>query len=136
MATEGGNEGSARGIPAIGSLLGIQRSLGAPLEDLRTIAEGMRLLPRLAESLEAIDARVESLDSEVRRMRVAVEQLNGQVGGMQAGIDALLAGVDRLADPLGEIGRTLHPLQRSRSRIGRISRRSADEELAEPEAEA
>jgi methyl-accepting chemotaxis protein len=116
-----------RGLPSIGSLLGIQRTLSAALEDLSSIASGMRLLPELAKSLASIDDRVESLDAEVRQMRAAVERLNGQVGELQGG-------VDRLSAPLGEIGNTLHPLRRSASRIGRLTRRTPGEPEREPEA--
>ena len=99
-----------RGLPSIGSLLGIQRTLSAALEDLSSIASGMRLLPELAKSLASIDDRVASLDAEVRQMRAAVERLNGQVGELQG---------------------TLHPLRRSRTRLGRMGRRAPDEPDAE-----
>jgi hypothetical protein len=124
LATEGASEGATRGLPSIGSLLGIQRTLGASLEDLRSIAAGMRLLPELAKSLASIDERVGSLDAEVRQMRAAVERLNGQVGELQGGVDGL-------SEPLGEIGATLHPLRRSRTRLGRMGRRAPDEPDAE-----
>jgi uncharacterized protein involved in exopolysaccharide biosynthesis len=107
LAAEGSSEGATRGLPSIGSLLGVQRTLSAALEDLNSIAAGMRLLPELARSLASIDARVGSLDSEVREMRAAVERLNEQVGDLQG---------------------TLHPLRRLTRRA------SADAEVEEPSA--
>lgn len=119
MSNEGQTEGSSKGLPAIGSLLGLQRTLAAALNDIGEIADGMRVLPELARILTAIEDRVTSMDSEVRQMRVAVERLNGQVDGLSASVDGMAA-------PLGEIGHTLHPLRRSASRIGRIGRRGQD----------
>jgi chromosome segregation ATPase len=96
-------------LPSIGSVLGLQRTLSAALDDLNSIAAGMRLLPELAKSLASIDERVSSLDDEVREMHAAVERLNLQVGDLQG---------------------TLHPLRRSASRIGRLTRRAESEPQA------
>ena len=51
----------------------IPRLLGGALNDLRTIAEGMAVLPQLLAALNGIQGRVDSLDDEVKRMRKAVE---------------------------------------------------------------
>jgi hypothetical protein len=124
LASEGQTEGFPKGLPTIGSVLGLQRTLAAALGDIRRIADGMLVLPELARILTGIEDRVTSMDSEVREMRGAVEKLNAQVDGLRESLD-------EMAEPLGEIGLTLHPLRRSANRIGRIGRRGA-EAPAEP----
>ncbi len=127
MANEGQTEGFPKGLPAIGSILSLQRTLAAALGDIRQIAEGMRVLPELASLLSGIQDRVTSMDTEVRQMRGAVEKLNVQV-------DELRDSVDGMASPLGEIRHALYPLRRSANRIGRIGRRRVDEPV-EPAAD-
>ncbi len=126
MASEGQTESAPRGLPALGSILSLQRTLADALGDIRRIADGMNMLPELARLLSGIEDRVTSMDAEVREMRGAVEKLNVQV-------DALKESVDDMSEPLSEIGHTLHPLRRSATRIGRLGRRKGDD--ADPAAE-
>jgi Cys-tRNA synthase (O-phospho-L-seryl-tRNA:Cys-tRNA synthase) len=101
--------------PAV-DLMQIPRMIGGALTDLRTIAEGMAVLPKLLVSLNSIQDRVESLDEEVRKMRAAVESMGGDVSEVQRGIA-------RVEPHLEEVTRVAHPLRR----IGdRTSRRSDD----------
>lgn len=76
-----------------------------PLDDLRSIAQGMQVLPELARILAEIDVRVQSLDEEVKKMRQAVESMGGSV--------------EQLPPKIDELGQTLHPLRRMGSRFSR-----------------
>ncbi len=91
------------------------------LEDLRSIARSVSVLPEIGRALGTIQQRVESLDDEVRRMRQAVERIDGDVLAMQDSLKDELSqtreGVVRLE---GELGRAVHPLRRV---TGRLSRR-------------
>ena len=87
--------------------LAVARLLGGALSDIRRIADGMAALPKLVESLGAIQARVERLDAEVREMRAGVEGMGGDVTDLRAGIERLephLEDVSRAARPLRRIG--------------------------------
>jgi hypothetical protein len=86
-------------------LMTIPRLLGGALNDLRTIADGMAVLPRLLTALNGIQAKVDSLDDEVRRMRAAVEGMGGDVGELRDGIE-------RLEPHLEDVTRVAHPLRR------------------------
>lgn len=90
----------------------IPRLLGGALTDLRSIAEGIAVLPKLLLSLEVIQTRVESLDDEVKQMRTAVEGMGGDVSELQQGIE-------RLEPHLEDVSRVAHPLKR----IGNRTRR-------------
>ena len=79
------------GVPVVGALI----------EDVRTIARGMGVLPELARSLVAIEARVERLDDEVRRMRKAVESMSGEVETLPGRLDDL----QHSLSPMRRIGR-------------------------------
>jgi hypothetical protein len=124
VASEGQSEGA--GIPGIASLLGAQRALGGAIEDVRTIAEGMRLIPELVRVLTSIEEHVISMDREVSRMRNGVDGLGLQIKNLEVAFDQVVT-------PLAEIGLTLRPLKRGANRISRMSRRSSAE--AEPPAE-
>ena len=93
-------------------LMQIPRLLGGALADLRSIAEGVAVLPRLLVSLEGIQSKVESLDDEVRQMRAAVEGMGGDVSQLQQGIE-------RLEPHLEDVSKVAHPLRR----IGERTRR-------------
>lgn len=87
--------------------LAVGRLLAGALGDLRRIADGMAALPKLVESLSAIQGRVERLDEEVREMRAAVDDMGGGVTHLRAGIERLephLEDVSRAARPLRRIG--------------------------------
>ena len=86
-------------------LMTIPRLLGGALNDLRTIAEGMAVLPQLLSSLHGIQAKVDSLDDEVKRMRSAVDGMGGDVGELRDGIE-------RLEPHLEDVTRVAHPLRR------------------------
>lgn len=88
-------------------VLQIPRLLGGALTDLRTIAEGMAVLPKLLVSLGSIQSKVDSLDAEVKTMRGAVETMGGDVSELQQGIARVephLEDVTRVAHPLRRIG--------------------------------
>ena len=76
-----------------------------PIDDLKTIARHIQVLPELASLLAAIEAKVESLDDEVKKMRQAVEAMGGSVEALPPKID--------------ERGHTLHPLRRMGSKFNR-----------------
>lgn len=118
---------SGGGLPLIGPVLGAPRNLGAALADLRSIAEGMRFLPELLQTLAKIEARVESLDEEVKQMRQAVDSLNSGVGELDAAIA-------RLEPHLLEVRTSLRPLKRVAGRMSRAGRRGGELE-AEGESE-
>ena len=99
----------------------IPRLLGGALSDLRSIAEGIAVLPKLLLSLEVIQTRVESLDDEVKQMRTAVEGMGGDVSELQQGIE-------RLEPHLEDVSRVAHPLKR----IGNRTRRRPLEPGAGP----
>jgi hypothetical protein len=99
----------------------IPRLLGGALTDLRSIAEGIAVLPKLLLSLEVIQTRVESLDDEVKQMRTAVEGMGGDVSELQQGIE-------RLEPHLEDVSRVAHPLKR----IGNRTRRRPLEPGAGP----
>ncbi len=91
--------GRAKGTPLNGAapvatgaydlLTSLPLLLGGALDDLRSIAGGMRYLPELARLLAEIDNGVRSLDAEVRRMREAVESMGGDVGELHPRLDDL-----------------------------------------------
>ena len=59
----------------------VPRLLGNALADIRTIAEGMAVLPKLLVTLNGIRGDVRSLDDEVKQMRAAVEGCAGTSTG-------------------------------------------------------
>ncbi len=88
-------------------LMQVPRLLSNALGDIRTIAEGMTVLPQLLLTLGTIRDRVDSLDAEVRQMRAAVEEMGGDVGELNdsfARIEPHLEDVSRVAHPLRRIG--------------------------------
>jgi hypothetical protein len=87
------------------SILVIPRLIGGALADIRTIAEGMSLLPSLLDALNSIDARVQTLDDEVRLMRARVDAMGGDVTELKAGIG-------RVEPHLEDVTRLVHPLRR------------------------
>jgi hypothetical protein len=97
--------------PAI-DVMQIPRALGGMLADIRTIAEGMAVLPRLLVTLDGIQSKVETLDEEVRKMRASVESMGGDVSELKGGIS-------RLEPHLEDVSKVAHPLRR----IGERARR-------------
>jgi hypothetical protein len=86
-------------------LMTIPRLLGGALADIRTIAEGMAVLPKLLLSLDGIQEKVDSLDVEVKQMRAAVESMGGDVGELNESFA-------RVEPHLEEVSRVAHPLRR------------------------
>ena len=89
------------------TIMVIPRLIGGALADIRTIADGMAVLPRLLDALNSIDSRVQTLDDEVRLMRARVDAMGGDVTELRAGISRVepqLADVTRLVHPLRRIG--------------------------------
>ncbi len=93
----------------------LPRLLGGALADIRTIAEGMAVLPKLLVTLDGIQGKVESLDDEVKQMRAAVESMGGDVSGLEQSIE-------RLEPHLEDVSKVAHPLRRLSAR----ARRSGD----------
>ena len=58
----------------------VPRLLGGALADIRTIAEGMAVLPKLLLTLRRDPGRGRVLNDEVKQMRAAVESMGGDVG--------------------------------------------------------
>jgi hypothetical protein len=114
-----GSEMEARG--AGHALAYVPRLVVGALEDLRSIARSVSVLPEIGQALMSIQGRVDSLDEEVRRMRQAVEKIDGDVVAMEGSLKAELnqtrEGVLRVER---ELGSAVHPLRRV---AGRLSRR-------------
>jgi hypothetical protein len=88
--------------------LELPRLIGGVLTDIRAIADGMAVLPKLLETLNAIEVRVETLDQEMRLMRARVDLMGGDVGELREGISRLephLEDVNSVAHPLRRLGR-------------------------------
>jgi hypothetical protein len=93
--------------------LELPRLVTGVLTDIRAIAEGMAVLPKLLETLNSIEGRVETLDEEVRLMRARVDSMGGNVGDLRQGIE-------RLEPHLEDVSRVAHPLRR----LGQRTRRT------------
>jgi hypothetical protein len=87
------------------TIMVIPRLIGGALADIRTIADGMAVLPRLLDALQSIDTRVQALDDEVRVMRARVDAMGGDVTELRAGIS-------RVEPHLEDVTRLVHPLRR------------------------
>jgi hypothetical protein len=79
-------------------LMQVPRLLGGALNDLRAIAEGMAVLPKLLITLRGIQDEVRELNTEVAEMRA-------DVGGLKQGMD-------RLEPHIEDVTRVAHPLRR------------------------
>lgn len=101
--------------------------IGGVLADIRTIAEGMAVLPKLLGVLGSVDARLEDIDNEVRQMRARVNKMEGNVGGMRDSID-------RLEPHLEDVTRVAHPLRRLGERARRRDTESTEPASTEPES--
>lgn len=100
--------------------------LGA-LEDLRTIAQSVAVLPDVARALTSIQGRVDSLDDEVKRMRTAVESMGGDVVTMRDSVRPLESSLE-------ELQRTVHPIRRATGRIDQMRGRGERVQLPEDPA--
>ena len=123
-----------RGLPGavagalLAPLVGAPKNIGGALEDLRSIAEAVQVLPKVLKSLERIEKHVASLDEEVIIMRRGVEGLGTRVDEMGDSIEHLGDGikdvglrVDQLEPHLIEMKASLQPLKRVTGRIGRAN---------------
>src|SRR5688572_157985 len=90
----------------------VPRLLIGLLDDVRTIATSVTVLPEVARSLSVIEARVTSMDDEVRKMRRGVDALGGDVDGLRQTMEPL-------ESELREMHTTLHPLRRFSSKVRR-----------------
>ena len=81
LAKQSNSQLQAGGLGSGGNPLAyVPRLLIGLLDDVRTIATSVTVLPEVARSLATIEARVTSMDEEVRRMRQGVDGLGGGVG--------------------------------------------------------
>lgn len=101
-------------LAAINPLIQLGRLLPTALGDLRTIADGIRILPDLLAELASIRARVQTMDDEVRRMRQGVDRLDGEVVALRESMES----------ELRDVGLAMHPLRRTSRRL---RRRDADD---------
>jgi hypothetical protein len=122
----------ARGL-AIDTLGYLPRLVAGALEDLRTIAESVRVLPGVARSLTAIEASVDSMDREVRLMRQGVDNLGDGVDRLDGDLVKVVEGVAPLDSKLEDLRRTLHPLSRATSLLGRRREREVEGPVEDPE---
>ena len=85
----------------------VPRLLGGALSDLRTIAEGMAVLPQAARHprRDQRPGRARS-NEEVKQMRAAVESMGGDVGELRGGMDGRLARRAPPATDASERGRS------------------------------
>jgi hypothetical protein len=95
-------------------LIQLGRLLPTALRDLRTIADGMGILPDLLAQLTAIRGRVQTMDDEVRRMRQGVDRLEGEVVALRESMES----------ELRDVGLAVHPFRRT---TRRLRRRNSDD---------
>ena len=79
-------------------LMQVPRLLAGALTDLRAIAEGMAVLPKLLSTLRGIEDEVRVLKADVADMRADVGELK--------------QGMDRLEPHIEDVTRVAHPLRR------------------------
>jgi hypothetical protein len=71
-------------------LAALPRMLGTAIEDVRTIARGMQVLPELAKNLAAIERSAAHMDDEVTKMRAAVESMGKDVEALEPSLESKL----------------------------------------------
>ena len=118
----------ARGL-AIDTLGYVPRLVAGALDDLRTIAESVRVLPDVARTLGSIEAETAEMNREVKLMRKGVDRLGDKVDGLDGDILKVVEGVAPLDAKIDDMRRALHPLSRAGSLFGR--RREAEIETAD-----
>jgi hypothetical protein len=101
-------------LASINPVVQLGRALPTALQDLRKIADGMRILPVLLSELAAIRTRVETMDDEVGRMRRGVDHLDGEVVALRESMET----------ELRDVGLAMHPLRRT---TRRLRRRNSDD---------
>ena len=100
---------------------------------MRTIATSVTVLPEVARSLSVIEARVSSMDGEVRKMRQGVDALGGGFDRLDGDMVKVVEGVAPLDSKLEDLRRTLHPLSRATSLLGRRREREVEGPVEDPE---
>ena len=101
----------AKGL-AVDALGYLPRVVAGALDDLRTIAESVRVLPGVARSLASIERETSEMNREVKLMRQGVDRLGEKVDGLDGDIVKVVEGVAPLEAKLDDMNRTLHPLSR------------------------
>jgi uncharacterized protein YoxC len=102
----------ARGL-AIDALGYVPRIVAGALEDLRTIADSVRVLPEVARTLASIERETAEMSSEVKLMRQGVDRLGDKVDGLDSDIVKVVDGVAPLDAKIDDMRRALHPLSRA-----------------------
>jgi uncharacterized protein YoxC len=123
----------ARGL-AIDALGYVPRLVAGALEDLRTIAESVRVLPDVARTLVSIERETAAMSAEVKLMRQGVDRLGDKVDGLDSDMVKVARGVEPLDAKLDDMRRALHPLSRAGALFAR--RRETAEVEAPVEARA
>ena len=108
----------AKGL-AIDALGYLPRIVAGALEDLRTIADSVRVLPEVAKTLASIESETAAMSNEVKLMRQGVDRLGDKVDGLDGDMKRVAEGVDPLDEKLDDMRRALHPLSRATSIFGR-----------------
>jgi uncharacterized protein YoxC len=112
MTTEADQQISpARGL-AVDALGYLPRVVAGALDDLRTIAESVRVLPDVARTLASIERETAEMNREVKLMRQGVDRLGDKVDGLDGDMLKVVDGVAPLEAKLDDMNRTLHPLSR------------------------
>lgn len=112
---------------AVGFLGLAPKAIAGLATDIRDISEQMRRmvelvshLPELDSHLASIDRQVADMKDEVATMRKGVQKINNQVDDMN----------EILFEELRQVTLAIHPLRRTRARLGRSNR------AAKPDADA
>jgi hypothetical protein len=90
----------------------VARVVGNVITDIRAIADGMAVLPKMLTALTSIEARVQTLNDEVKKMRTSVD-------GMAGDVEEVRGGIDRLEPHLEDVTKMVHPLRRIGDRARR-----------------
>ena len=112
---QGAGEISPAKSVAIDALGYVPRIVAGALEDLRTIADSVRVLPEVARTLVSIERETAQMSSEVKRMRQGVDRLGGKVDHLDGDLVKVVEGVAPLDAKLDDMRRALHPLSRATS---------------------
>lgn len=105
------------GGAATAPLGGLSRTFGGINREIQMIADSVRVLPALLETLVDINRRAISLDDEVRRMRQSVDNIHSDIALLTQHVD--------------DLGNSLHPLGRIRNRLRRDGESAAKAAAAE-----
>lgn len=90
---------------AIAPIGGLYRAVSTVNRDFRTIADSVRVLPAMLETLASINRQVASIDTELSRVRSSVDRIHEEIATLTGHVDDLES--------------SMHPLGRIRSRLSR-----------------